>query len=83
MGFADTASSPVASAPDQVDEVAVNVEESPVLCRYELITGSRIPQRTCRTRSQMLWEQARAAETTDRLSVDGPIGGIPKRPASR
>jgi hypothetical protein len=78
--FAGTGSSPAAQPP--VEEVAVSVEESPIICRYELITGSRIPQRTCRTRAQMVWEQAKAADTTDRLSADGPIGGIPKRSAS-
>jgi hypothetical protein len=80
MAFSDAGPNPVASV--NVEEVAVSVEESPVLCRYELITGSRIPKRTCRTKAQMIWEQARAADTTDRMSVDGPIGGIPKRPAS-
>ena len=57
-----------------VEEVATYVRQSIVVCRSELITGSRIPQRTCRTRSQIEIEQAQAAYTTERMSVPGPMG---------
>ena len=76
----------VEAAPDPsaapVEEVATDVRRSFVVCRAEVITGTRIPQRTCRTRSQIEIEKAQAAETTERLSVPGPIGGAFKFEAS-
>ena len=64
-----------------VEEVGTDIDQSTVICRYELITGSRIAKRTCRTRVQVAVEQAEAANTVDKLSVRGPIGGTFKRAA--
>ena len=79
LRFAGSGAEP--SAPP-VEEVATDIRESIVVCRSELITGSRIPQRACRTRSQIEIEQARAEETTERMSIPGPIGGAFKPAAS-
>src|SRR5262245_6985458 len=65
-----------------VEEVATDIRQSVVVCRSELITGSRIPQRACRTRSQVEMEQAQAEETTERMSIPGLIGGAFKPAAS-
>ena len=70
----------VASPP--VEEVATNVTTAKVVCQAEVLTASRIPKRTCRTRSQAEIEQAQAAATTERMSQPGLIGGEFKPAAS-
>jgi hypothetical protein len=64
-----------------VEEVATNVTTAKVVCESEVLTASRIPKRTCRTRSEAELERAKAAATTERMSQPGLIGGAFKRTA--
>ena len=37
----------------EVDEVSTDIDESPVVCRKEIPTGTRLEQTVCRTRTEI------------------------------